>query len=125
MLHTFFHRYAKMFPEMCRAIEYRCMMNKAQAEARVTCKGTIDGQTLVGFGPHSKMSRQALFRSTKEEHKAYVQSIIEHPVTHPGGQLDKLKQYFMKEQGKERADDLALVQCMQDLEQRNKIDGMA
>ena len=71
------------------------------------------------------MSRQALFRSMKEEHKAYVQSIIKHPVTHPGGQLDKLKQYFMKEQGKERADDLALVQCMQDLEQRNKIDGMA
>lgn len=97
---------------------------RAQAEARIACKGNIDGHILVGFGPYSHMSRQALLQSTKQEHKAYVQSIIRHPVTHPGARLDKLKQYLMKELDKERADDEALLQCVEDMEQRNKSDGM-
>ena len=118
-------RYAKVFPAMCQAIDHRRATNKAQVGARSACKGDDDqGQSLVGFGAHSTMTRQALFQSTKEEHRAYVNSIIKHPVTHPGGQLDKLKRYLTKELDKERAEDLALVQCLDNIEKANTVEGI-
>ena len=44
----------------------------------------------------SSITRKGLFESVDQNHKSYVQELLHHPVTHPGGQLDKIKQYLIR-----------------------------
>ena len=46
----------------------------------------------------SSITRKGLFESVDQNHKSYVQELLHHPVTHPGGQLDKIKQYLIRRQ---------------------------
>lgn len=86
-------RYVNMFPEMKGAIKARVNSNEAHSQARAGGHDR-EGQALLGFGRFSQMTRQALCNSTKEEHKKFVEEMLQYPVTHAGGQLDKLKSYF-------------------------------
>ena len=62
--------------------------------------GDAEGHARVGFGPFfcSSITRKGLFESVDQNHKSYVQELLHHPVTHPGGQLDKIKQYLIRRQ---------------------------
>jgi hypothetical protein len=64
------------------------------------------------------MSRFDLFNSTQVEHRNYVNSILTTPVTHPGGQLDKLKSYI-KAQKQSQADEESLLQSVVEIERRH------
>ena len=90
-------RYVQHFPEMRNAIKFRQDQNTAKTKttpSSASSVGDVEGQTLVGFGTYKHMSRFDLFNSTQVEHRNYVNSILTTPVTHPGGQLDKLKSYI-------------------------------
>ena len=106
-----------MFPEMKGAIKVRVNSNEAQSQSRAG-RHDREGQALVGFGRFSQMSRQALCNSTKEEHRKFVEEMLQYPVTHPGGQLDKLKTYILKKREEEYADDAQLVKIAVEIEQR-------
>lgn len=106
-------RYVNMFPEMKGAIKARVNSNEAHSQAR---PGGHDreGQALVGFG---RFSRPCAIRQKKST-KKFVEEMLQYPVTHPGGQLDKLKSYILKEQEEESADDAQLVKIAVEIEQR-------
>ena len=81
--------------------------------------GDAEGHVLIGFGPYKHMSRFDLYHSPQDEHRKYVRSILQVTVTHPGGQMDKLKSYIQAQQRRqqEKADDELLVQFADQLEQ--------
>ena len=83
---------------MINAIGKRISQNKANHSGMGS--GDAEGHALVGFGPffYSSMTRKGLFESVDQNHKSYVQELLHHPVTHPGGQLDKIKQYLIRRQ---------------------------
>ena len=65
------------------------------------------------------MTRKGLFESVDQNHKSYVQELLHHPVTHPGGQLDKIKQYLIRrQQEQEKNDDDALARFADEVEKR-------
>ena len=100
---------------MQNATRFRQDQNTAKTPVSMSSLADVEGQTLVGFGTYKQMSRSDLFNSTQVEHRNYVNSILMTPVTHPGGQLDKLKRYFKDwKQGQE--DDNSLVQAVLEAE---------
>ncbi|XP_071828658.1 uncharacterized protein [Apostichopus japonicus] len=104
------YRYVNMFPEMRKAI-------KARRDKRPQPKlSTTEGDILVGFGPYSNLSRQALFLSTEKEHESYVKGMLRHPVTYPGGKLDMLKKYLIKMQAEQTAEDEAMIRVAEKVE---------
>ena len=82
---------------MCKAIKFRQEQNTAKTKPTTTSvstvAGDVEGQTL-GFGKYKNLSRFDLFNSTQPEHKNYVESVLKTPVTYPGGQFEKLKNYI-------------------------------
>lgn len=105
-----------MFTDMKTAIIKRVERNNAEAGAS---NGDKEGRALVGFGPYSKMSRQQLYTSTKEDQKQYLQKILHYPVQYPSGLLDKLKNYILKRrEEEEKADDDVLVLAVEEFEHR-------
>ncbi len=100
---------------MKKTIENRLARDRAKASA--VGSGDSEGGALVGFGNYGTMTRAALFHSVAEEHRNYVKEILCHPVTHPGGQLDQLKKYLLRMQEKVTADDQALAQALEEMEQ--------
>lgn len=65
------------------------------------------------------MTRKEFFESVDQNHKSYVQELLHHPVTHPGGQLDKIKQYLVRrQQEQEKNDDDALARFAVEVEKR-------
>ena len=111
--------YTEHFPEMQAAIKCRQQSNVAQDIA--TCSvpstsGESEAYHLVGFGPYRLMSRFNLYHSTQDEHKRYVTSILKTNVTHPGGQLDKLKRYIEKQEKQEQLEDQLLVEAAEEAE---------
>lgn len=116
-------RYVQHFPEMKHAIKSRQDHNLSQSKASTSCAsfaGDAEGHVLVGFGPYKHMSHFDLSNSPQDEHKKYVRRILQLTVTHPGGQMDKLKSYIQTQQSlaEEKADDESLVQLVDQLEQR-------
>ena len=101
---------------MRNAVQSRKSRNRAKASGVGT--GDAEGHVLVGFGPYSHMTRQALYQSMEQHHKNYVRDLLCHPVTHPGSQLDQLKRYLARKQEQEREDDETLVQIADEIEQR-------
>lgn len=117
-----FLSYTRHFPRMQNAIKSRQQSNVAQNKATssaASTSGESDACNLVGFGPHELMSRFDLYHSTQDEHKKYVRSILESNVTHPGGQLDKLKCYIEKKVKREQLEDELLVQAADQAEQHD------
>lgn len=107
-----------MFHEMRVAVRARRAHNETQAKASSSAGGADkEGQVLVGFGLYSQMTMASLFNSSKLEHSSYVKHIVNPPVMHPGGKLDKLQRYIRKKQ-EEKADDETLVQLVTEIEQR-------
>mgnify|MGYP002804106701 CR=1 FL=1 len=114
------YRYVQHFPEMQDAIKFRQAQNTVKSNTTESTASTVrdvEGQTLVGFGPYKHMSRFDLFHSTQFEHRNYVNSILTTPVTHPGGQLDKLKSYI-KAQRRNQENDKCLIQACIDAKQQ-------
>lgn len=101
---------------MQNAIKTRQVSNVAQNKAAST-SGESDAHHLVGFGPYKLMTRFDLYHSIKDEHKEYVRSISKCNVTHPGGQLDKLKQYIERKVKEEQLEDELLVNAANQAEQ--------
>lgn len=102
---------------MINAIGKRISQNKAKASG--VGSGDAEGHALVGFGPYSSMTRKGLFESVDQNHKSYVQELLHHPVTHPGGQLDKIKQYLIRrQQEQEKNDNDALARFADEVEKR-------
>ena len=107
---------------MKAAIKTRQQTNVAKATTSSTAStsGQSDAYSLVGFGQYKLMTRFDLFNSTQDEHKRYVESILECSVSHPGGQLDKLKTYFekqVKSMQQEQLEDDLLIQAVNEVEQ--------
>jgi len=111
---------------MRKAVQLR-KGNKAVVKAKELARGAVgvsahyNGHALVGFGPYAQLTRLALYQSTLPVHKKYVQSIIKHPVTHPGGQFDKFKQFILhkQEEDAQKEEDDALVQLVQEVEAKH------
>ena len=104
--------YTQHFPEMKSAIKARQQSNVAKCQASTS--GSSDAFDLVGFGPYKSMTRFDLYHSAQDEHKRYIKSILECNVTHPGGQLDMLKQFIMKNSAQEKQeDDMLLIAANQ------------
>ncbi|PIK51979.1 hypothetical protein BSL78_11127 [Apostichopus japonicus] len=103
------YRYVNMFPEMRKAI-------KARRDKRPQPNLSTTGDILVGFGPYSNLSRQALLLSTEKEHESYVKRMLRHPVTNPGGKLDILKKYLIKMQAEQTAEDQAMIMVAEKVE---------
>ena len=109
---------------MRNAIKFRQAQNAAKTPVSTSSLADVEGQTLVGFGTYKHMSRSDLFNSTQDEHRNYVNSILTTPVTHPGGQLDKLKRYLRdRKQGQE--DDNSLVQAVLEAEREHAANAQA
>ena len=117
MFFCFTYRYFSLFPEMINAIGKRISQNKAKASG--VGSGDAEGHALVGFGPYSSMTRKGLIlESVDQNHKSYVQELLHHPVTHPGGQLDKIKQYLIRRHQKQEKNDDALARFADEVEKR-------
>lgn len=118
-------RYVQYFPPMKEAIKSRQHHNLAQNQASTSSAsfpGDAEGHVLVGFGPYKHMSRFDLYHSPQDEHKKYVRSILQITVTHPGGQMDKLKSYIQTQHRleKENAEDDLLIKLVDELEQTSQ-----
>ena len=107
---------------MKAAIKTRQQTNVAQASttsSAASTSGQSDAYSLVGFGPYKHMKLFDLFNSTQDEHKRYVASILKCSVSHPGGQLDKLKTYIQKQvksKQQEQLEDDLLIQAANEVE---------
>ena len=117
-----FLRYVQYFPEMRHAIKSREDRNSAQSKVSTSSSSTdvAEERVVVGFGPYKNMSFFDLFHSPEDAHKKYVKSILQIHISHPGGQMDKLKNYIQTQQrvAEEKANDETLVQLVDEIEQR-------
>ena len=102
---------------MINASGKRISQNKAKHSGMGS--GDAEGHALVGFGPYSSMTSKGPFESVDQNHKSYVQELLDHPVTHPGGlQPDKIKQYLIRRQQKQEKNDDALARFSDEVEKR-------
>ena len=79
----------------------RCQdRNSAQSKVSTSASSTdfAEERVVVGFGPYNNMSFFDLFHSPEDEHKKYVKSILQINISHPDGQMDKLKNYIQTQQ---------------------------
>ena len=85
---------------MRHAIKSREDRNSAQSKVSTSSSSTdvAEERVVVGFGPYKNMSFFDLFHSPEDAHKKYVKSILQIHISHPGGQMDKLKNYIQTQQ---------------------------
>ena len=96
---VWFLRYVQYFHEMRHDIKGCQDQNSAQSKVSTSASSTdfAEERVVVGFGPYN-MSFFDLFHSPEDEHKRYVKSILQINISHPDGQMDKLKNYIQTQQ---------------------------
>jgi hypothetical protein len=83
------------FPEINRALEDRELHTAAEAMVKATGD---EGERLVGFGQHYRMSRKAVYESADREHKSYVQYMLRKTDCRPGTNMQQFRDYCMRRQ---------------------------
>ena len=85
--------YATALPEINRVLEDRRLQTAAEVKAAEIGN---EGERLVGFGQHDRMTRKALYESTEKEHKLFVQFILKKKDAEAWSKMHQFRAYCLR-----------------------------